>query len=113
MLPSSTSAWLLSSAVGLRSNAHSNERPPMRSMPAAGGAPAPRGGILARDAPFRHARKPEESRGLRRELYPPIEPFDRGMLQVDGGHSIYYEQSGHPTGKPAVFVHGGPGAGGD
>ncbi len=50
---------------------------------------------------------------MRRELYSAIEPFDRGMLQVDGGHSIYYEQSGNPTGKPAVFVHGGPGGGGD
>ena len=48
-----------------------------------------------------------------RPLYPPIEPFDRGMLPVDGGHSIYYEQSGNPAGKPAVFVHGGPGGGGD
>ena len=42
-----------------------------------------------------------------------MKPFDRGFLQVDGGHSIYYEQSGNPAGKPAVFVHGGPGAGGD
>ncbi|HZF30461.1 MAG TPA: prolyl aminopeptidase [Gammaproteobacteria bacterium] len=50
---------------------------------------------------------------MKRELYPPIEPFDRGTLQVDGGHAIYYEQSGNPTGKPAVFVHGGPGGGGD
>jgi proline iminopeptidase len=50
---------------------------------------------------------------LRRELYPPIEPFDHGMLEVDGGHAVYYEQSGNPAGKPALFVHGGPGGGGD
>jgi proline iminopeptidase len=50
---------------------------------------------------------------LRHELYPPIEPFDQGMLEVDGGHAVYYEQSGNPRGKPAVFVHGGPGGGGD
>jgi len=49
----------------------------------------------------------------RKELYPPIEPFDSGYLAVGDGHEIYYEQCGNPRGKPAVFVHGGPGAGGD
>ena len=49
----------------------------------------------------------------RRHLYPAIEPFDSGYLEVDAGHRIYYEQSGNPLGKPALFVHGGPGAGGD
>jgi proline iminopeptidase len=48
-----------------------------------------------------------------RELYPPIEPFDSGYLAVGDGHEIYYEQCGNRRGKPAVFVHGGPGAGGD
>jgi len=48
----------------------------------------------------------------RRELYPPIEPYDSGYLEADG-HRIYYEQVGNPHGKPAVFVHGGPGGGGD
>jgi proline iminopeptidase len=48
----------------------------------------------------------------KRQLYPAIEPFDSGFLEVDG-HSIYYEQCGNPQGKPALFVHGGPGAGGD
>jgi proline iminopeptidase len=28
------------------------------------------------------------------------------------GHQIYYEQCGIPDGKPAVFLHGGPGGGG-
>ncbi len=50
---------------------------------------------------------------IRRTLYPPLEPFDEGYLEVGGGHSIYYEQSGNPDGKAAVFVHGGPGGGGD
>ena len=45
--------------------------------------------------------------------YPPIEPFDSGYLAVGDGHDVYYEQSGNPRGKPAVFVHGGPGGGGD
>lgn len=46
-------------------------------------------------------------------LFPAIEAFDTGMLEVGDGHSIYYEQSGNPEGKPAVFVHGGPGGGTD
>jgi proline iminopeptidase len=45
--------------------------------------------------------------------YPPIEPFDTGYLAVGDGHEVYYEQSGNPRGKPALFVHGGPGGGGD
>jgi proline iminopeptidase len=48
-----------------------------------------------------------------RQQYPPIEPFDSGYLAVGDGHEIYYEQCGNPAGKPALFVHGGPGAGGD
>ena len=44
-------------------------------------------------------------------LYPPIEPFAAGMLKVSERHSIYYEQSGNPQGKPVVFIHGGPGGG--
>jgi proline iminopeptidase len=44
-------------------------------------------------------------------MYPEIEPYDSGHLHVDGLHSVYYEQCGNPTGKPAVFVHGGPGGG--
>ncbi|MFT0847571.1 prolyl aminopeptidase [Actinomycetaceae bacterium L2_0104] len=46
-----------------------------------------------------------------RDLYPPIEPFDKGMLEVGDGHSIYWEVCGNPDGMPAVFLHGGPGAG--
>jgi proline iminopeptidase len=48
----------------------------------------------------------------RRQLYPPLEPFETGLLEVDG-HSIYFEECGNPQGKPALFVHGGPGGGGD
>ena len=44
-------------------------------------------------------------------LYPPIEPFNSGYMKRDG-HQIYYEQCGNPNGKPAVFLHGGPGGGG-
>lgn len=44
-------------------------------------------------------------------LYPPIEPYARGMLDVGDGHSLYWECCGTPGGKPAVFLHGGPGGG--
>jgi proline iminopeptidase len=49
----------------------------------------------------------------RRELYPPLEPFRHGYLRVSDIHEIYYEECGNPAGKPAVFLHGGPGAGSD
>ncbi len=49
----------------------------------------------------------------RRTLYPPIEPYEKGMLAVSPVHTLYYEQSGNPKGKPVVFVHGGPGGGTD
>ena len=46
-----------------------------------------------------------------RNLYPAIEPFDSGRLQVSPIHTLYYEQCGNPHGQPAVFLHGGPGGG--
>jgi proline iminopeptidase len=46
-----------------------------------------------------------------KDLYPPIEPYDDGMLPVSSVHTIYYEQSGNPKGTPVVFLHGGPGGG--
>jgi proline iminopeptidase len=48
---------------------------------------------------------------VRRDLYLPIEPYASGHLRLDGRHSMYWEQSGNPDGKPALFLHGGPGAG--
>jgi proline iminopeptidase len=44
-------------------------------------------------------------------LYPALEPYNKGYLQVDGTHRLYYEESGNPNGKPVVFLHGGPGGG--
>ncbi|GAA3006210.1 prolyl aminopeptidase [Kitasatospora albolonga] len=44
-------------------------------------------------------------------LYPPITPYDSGFLDTGDGNRVYYEQYGSPDGKPAVGVHGGPGAG--
>lgn len=46
-----------------------------------------------------------------RTLYPPIEPYDSGMLDVGDGHRVYWELCGNPEGKPVVFLHGGPGGG--
>jgi proline iminopeptidase len=45
------------------------------------------------------------------ELYPPIEPYDQGLLDVGDGNHVYWETCGNPDGKPAVMVHGGPGQG--
>lgn len=44
-------------------------------------------------------------------LFPPIEPFRTGVLDTGDGHQVYWELCGNPQGKPAVFLHGGPGSG--
>ena len=46
-----------------------------------------------------------------RELFPPIEPYHTGYLKVSKLHTIYFEESGNPQGKPLVVLHGGPGGG--
>jgi proline iminopeptidase len=43
--------------------------------------------------------------------YPPIEPYDFGLLDVGDGNLVYWETCGNPNGKPALVVHGGPGSG--
>jgi proline iminopeptidase len=45
------------------------------------------------------------------ELYPPPDPYDEGMLDVGDGQRVYWAACGNPEGKPALFVHGGPGQG--
>ncbi len=45
------------------------------------------------------------------DLYPDIEPFNRWHLEVDGRHRLYVEEVGRRRGIPALFLHGGPGAG--
>ena len=49
----------------------------------------------------------------RRGLYPAVEAYRTGLLRVSDVHEIYFEESGNPKGKPAVFLHGGPGGGTD
>ena len=46
-----------------------------------------------------------------RTLFPEIEPYETGTLQVDDRHVLYWEQCGNPGGKPVVMLHGGPGGG--
>src|SRR4051812_29989270 len=47
---------------------------------------------------------------LKNILYPEIEPYNKGRLQVSGNHKIYFEQYGNKNGQPVFFLHGGPGA---
>lgn len=46
-----------------------------------------------------------------KSLYPEIEPYNVGSLAVSDLHTIVYEQVGNPDGRPALFLHGGPGVG--
>ena len=62
-----------------------------------------RGAAARGDAPQAHPRL--------MPVYPEVEPYDSGLLDVGDGHRIYWEVCGNPAGKPAVFLHGGPGGG--
>ena len=53
----------------------------------------------------------DHSSAVRGELYPEIEPYNSGVLDLDGLHQMYWEECGNPRGTPVVFLHGGPGAG--
>lgn len=44
------------------------------------------------------------------EPLPLPEPFDAGLHDVGEGNTIYWERSGNPDGKPALYLHGGPGS---
>ncbi|MGB6452224.1 MAG: prolyl aminopeptidase [Steroidobacteraceae bacterium] len=67
---------------------------------------------VPRNAAPRRGEPPSRGGPLKR-LYPPIEPYASDYLRVSDGHEIYFEESGNPRGKPAVFLHGGPGGGTD
>ena len=45
------------------------------------------------------------------DYFPEIEPYDSDMLDVGDGHSVYWECCGNPEGRPALYLHGGPGSG--
>lgn len=44
-------------------------------------------------------------------MYPEIQPYRHGYLDTQDGHQVYWELCGNPDGKPAIFLHGGPGSG--
>ena len=46
-------------------------------------------------------------------LYPPINPYNTFRLKVSKLHEIFVEESGNPNGNPIIFLHGGPGGGGE
>jgi proline iminopeptidase len=60
-----------------------------------------------RDRPVSTPKKKEKPNSL----FPHIEPYSTGFLDVDNTHKLYWEQSGNPDGIPIIFLHGGPGAG--
>jgi proline iminopeptidase len=60
----------------------------------------------------RAARRPGwQNPPVLRDLYPEIEPNETYPLEVGDGHVLYAEESGNPSGKPVVVLHGGPGGG--
>ena len=94
--------------------------PSKHTRPAAGAAASSKRKSAARAAP-RSVSLPKSTAHSavsapavqRRELYPAIEPYSRGYLRVSELHELYFEESGNPAGKAALFLHGGPGAGSD
>jgi proline iminopeptidase len=48
--------------------------------------------------------------GRHRDLFPSIEPYQTGMVDVGDNH-IHWEACGNLNGKPALAIHGGPGSG--
>jgi proline iminopeptidase len=47
----------------------------------------------------------------RGDLFPEIGTYETGYLPLSDRHAMYWEQAGNPRGRPALFLHGGPGAG--
>jgi proline iminopeptidase len=84
-----------------------------RGSPASASVRAKRKPAISSSAPARAKRKPATRSQELRVLYPPVKAFRTGYLRVSEVHEIYFEESGNPKGKPAVFVHGGPGGGTD
>ena len=92
--------------ASLRRPPRATPRRPARQKPA---ATTPRT-AAKRTAAKRKAARPKPAL---RTLYPELKPYHVGRLKVSTLHELYYEQSGNPRGKPAVFLHGGPGGGTD
>lgn len=63
--------------------------------------------LLSLSVACRSPEKPQTQTGL----WPAIEPYQSGYLQVSELHELYYELSGNPQGKVVFGLHGGPGGG--
>jgi proline iminopeptidase len=48
---------------------------------------------------------------MQEEGYPAHPDVRSGRLRLDDLHTMYFEESGNPRGRPVVYLHGGPGAG--
>ncbi len=48
---------------------------------------------------------------MTRQPYPEIQPYHQSTIPVSPLHTLYFEESGNPQGKPVIFLHGGPGGG--
>src|SRR4051812_48331552 len=44
-------------------------------------------------------------------FFPESKPFKTHRLKVSDVHELNVEEYGNPKGQPALFLHGGPGAG--
>ena len=44
------------------------------------------------------------------QLFPPLEPIQKGFLHLGEEHQMYWQASGNPRGEPVVWLHGGPGS---
>jgi proline iminopeptidase len=64
-----------------------------------------------RDVVFARPRGACDVSRMQDDRFPPIDPYDSGMLDVGDGHRVYWECCGNPAGKPALYLHGGPGSG--
>lgn len=42
-------------------------------------------------------------------MFPPSDPHESGFLDRPGGVQLYWEAGGDPAGRPALYLHGGPG----
>ncbi|WP_342663026.1 hypothetical protein [Glaciibacter superstes] len=43
--------------------------------------------------------------------FPALDPHASGLLDLDDGTQLYWEESGNAVGKPMIWLHGGPGSG--
>ncbi|MFK4788422.1 prolyl aminopeptidase [Microbacterium sp. ZW T5_56] len=44
-------------------------------------------------------------------MHPSVTPFASGLIERPDGARLYWETSGNPRGRPALYLHGGPGGG--